>query len=203
MQDLAEIERHISHLSDRELGRLLLVNARDYTPEALEIAGSVAERRQLSLDMLKALLAAPEPPEPPEQVQTLRRPRIVGWLLFPAIGLVINPFLILNDLVQTLTQQTDIPLMTILGAVDVALLLFCCVVAWRFFGRRRDAPLLYISFNIAACALTLLCGLFILLRYEVQHFSLWNYVRSTFIPAVIWIPYFILSKRVKATFVFD
>lgn len=203
MTEIAELEKRMSALSDRELAQLLLLNAQSYTQVALEIAKTVAERRNLSPDALQAVLNVPVAPPTPDPGHAVERPRIRGWLVLPALGLVLSPLRILDDLVQTLRPPTDIALVAVVGAVDVILIVFCCIVAWRFFGKRRNAPALVIAYNITAFALTLLCGIFLALNYEIPGFSLWARVRAPLRVCLIWIPYFLVSKRVKRTFIND
>lgn len=135
---------------------------------------------------------------------------IRGWLILPAIGLVLSliiaPIGLIAGLAQMKSEYAAYSAPAIL--VNAGLYIYLWVAAIRFFKKRVAAPQTMISFMIArivASVVLFLLGLavvggddalkiVVLLRAN-------NFVAQG-IAAAIWIPYFKISKRVKATFVY-
>lgn len=87
-------------------------------------------------------------------------------------------------------------------AVDAAFLVFMVYVAIRFFGKKANAPGLMITL-LAAGVIVSAIMLAIELNAGAEAFAVESgkgLVRGI-IGSAIWIPYFSVSKRVKATFV--
>jgi hypothetical protein len=201
VQETIELQKRITALSNEELGRMLILQAGDYLPEAIDIARQEMAKRSLTMDSLKTIIANPPPSLQPEQSQTEKTPRIRGWLVLPTIGFIINPFLILQDLGDTLRLNIDRSIVLFGGAVDVVMIAFCCIVAWQLFRKKRNTPFLAITFYLGSFILTLLYGVIISHSQTISGFSVLGYVELPLIACIIWVPYFLLSKRVKRTFV--
>ncbi len=147
---------------------------------------------------------------------------IGGWLILPLIHLfgtviltVINLAMALqywDGLVLLATGRADpsvqwMALPTLASLVSgVAVIGFALYVLTQFFRRKRAVPRLMIWFYVLVLVTTLLDSGVILAYSEFQESpsdvgeSIKGIVRSV-IAAAIWIPYFLVSKRVKATFV--
>ena len=182
---------------------MLLLHAEDYRPEALEIAKQEMGNRKLTLEALKVIIDSPAPIPSPEICHTLEAPRIRGWLVLPGIGFVVTPILYLPDIIDALFRRIDHPFTFVSGLIDIGLFVFCCIVAVRFLKKKRNTPSLAIRFYLTALVLELICGLCIQYFELVQKFNLWGYLKYSVIACVIWVPYFLFSKRVKRTFVVD
>lgn len=142
--------------------------------------------------------------EPPDDELPRRRRRIGGWLVLPAIGIVVAPVYLLDDVIDMFrgpiwAEWTTFPSIvrtrftTMLG-FDVALLVSSILLGVMFFQRRRGTPAFFIAVLLAPLA------------WQVFDSALfWGDVMGLrlgpdVISAAIWVPYFALSKRVKETF---
>lgn len=173
-------------------------------------------------------LGGPAPRSSPPQHLTIESPvqqyeKIGGWLILLAIGLILTPLRVLvflgKDFVPIFTTKTWsvlttpgtgayhplwAPILMFEGVGNTVLIVFSVIVAIYFFQKRRIVPKLMIAL--------LLSNLF---------FVGADYFAANLIPGVgsqkdvesmrefagvviacsIWVPYFLVSKRVKATFV--
>jgi len=146
-----------------------------------------------------------------------------GWLVLVGIGVVISPlrlvFMLLTLYVPMFTDGTWEALTTVgaekyhplwapllIGEVvfNTGFILVSCYLAYLFFTKRKFFPLLFIYVVLASV-------LFIPLDAWVASFVLTDVpifdpattmelVRSL-VYAIVWIPYMLISKRVKATFI--
>lgn len=133
---------------------------------------------------------------------------IGGWLILPAIGMVLGPIVGVVGLVIALGLYSRVAragyggvfmLELLVGAVLVALAIYAAVL---FFRKQRKAPRIIIILLVAGLGADLFL-LAVELAASAQVFAAETakqLVRDM-IGAAIWIPYFRVSKRVKATFV--
>ena len=133
---------------------------------------------------------------------------IGGWLVVPAIGLVLSPIIMGVSLVMSAGLASDVARQGYGGfhalemLCDFGLLLFIIYAAIHFFGKRRNAPSIMIALYVVQLVSQGVL-LMIELGADAEPFAIESgkaLVRSA-IGAAIWIPYFRVSKRVKATFV--
>lgn len=143
-----------------------------------------------------------------------------GWLILPAIGLVITPLSILLTLIndylpifqqgywQVLTTPGTsayhplwAPILTFEVAGNLVLLAFDVVLIYLFFTKSYRLPGLFIAYLVSrlifAVADFFLAGLIPAIADQLDPMSMVQAVAVT----AVWIPYFLLSKRVKSTFV--
>lgn len=136
---------------------------------------------------------------------------IAGWLLLPAIGLAVGPVflgialaLLPLYVLGAYPEGEPVEFGSSLGlelAVGFVQLLVITYAAARFFKKKRNAP-------AAVCAVLLLQIAIECVWYlaelesplEVDENGTVSRVEAV-LAAAIWIPYFRVSKRVKATFV--
>ena len=122
---------------------------------------------------------------------------IAGWLLLPAINLIISPLVMLVGIVSWIgalskvtPDKTNIVYYAIL--TNAFLLGLTLYVAVLFFRKKQNAPNMYILLLAASIVLSI----FMVTQNEY-------FIKNVFLAVVhacIWIPYFRMSKRVKATF---
>ncbi|WP_406826764.1 DUF3857 domain-containing protein [Pedobacter sp. KACC 23697] len=151
-------------------------------------------------------------------------PKIGGWLIIAAIGLVVMPFASLFTMIKTNTfsQRTWETLeqydrfttfiyqlcWLIETALNMCLITFSILVIFFFFERRKEFPKYYIGFKIASITVAILGFVFQLLMSKHLGSQLYTnsdvttLIRNVIISA-IWITYFVKSSRVKSTFVFS
>jgi hypothetical protein len=133
---------------------------------------------------------------------------IGGWLILPAIGMVLGPVVGVVGLVYALGLYSRVAqagyggVFTVELLVGAALLAFAIYAAVLFFRKQRKAPRMIIILLAAGLGADLFL-LVVELAASAQVFAtetVKQLVRDM-IGAAIWIPYFRVSKRVKATFV--
>jgi phosphotransferase system glucose/maltose/N-acetylglucosamine-specific IIC component len=180
-------------------------------------------------------------PYPPPGPYPYNAPRshygIGGWLVLPAIGVVLAPLMVIYLLIQgviglgqleAITRTgLDIPIKGMRTAtviellVNSMLLIFAIILAVQFFRKRSVVPALYITFLFANMVFGVLD--YILAESTLTEFMttaaaetgdkgllkelddiklecIQLIMRST-LACAIWVPYFLRSKRVKATFI--
>ena len=132
---------------------------------------------------------------------------IKGWLLVSAAMLALG--ILFNALALGFEVYKFLALKQAAGGVDtftvtkniakIGLWAFMLYVWSRFMDKKRNAPNLVIAMFMAA-----VCYAALLLAIEHSLYNsdsaLEDLVRNV-VQATIWIPYFMVSKRVKATFV--
>lgn len=140
---------------------------------------------------------------------TFRTPGVAGWLVLPAIGLVIGGIGTLLGILWGLAVFPQMVatghggLMAIAVLIDMGMLAFLIHTAKHFFKLRKDAPAMMIGLMTAGLVAS---GIVLLLAagsggVEMAAGCAANLVRSA-VAASIWIPYFRTSRRVQATFVY-
>jgi len=134
--------------------------------------------------------------------------RIGGWLILVAIGLVLSPVSILLFISSDILPAfSAVPLSEVSNefrfylyldlALNLSLFVYIIFVIVLFFKRRTVTPKLVISLYI----LNLLFILADRLVFKSINESQWTFgIISGVASSLIWIPYFLISKRVKATF---
>ncbi len=171
----------------------------------------------------RKLLLQPGLTEPP-LIGELPPPGLGGWLVLPAIGLVLRPLALLFNLRRVLNTYFDqriwITYMSPESAAyhpatggmiqfelagNLSLIAFSLLAAILFFQCRRSLPTVIIAM-LATTPLFLLSDHLLCDQFEigtsggVNSQTLQNIYQAAG-AALLWIPYFLLSKRVKATFV--
>ncbi|WP_435623660.1 DUF3857 domain-containing protein [Flagellimonas sp.] len=146
---------------------------------------------------------------------------IGGWLILPAIGLVLSPFIMLFQLVNLGYFDAGVwsvfessgyegsTLMTVFLFMEfvfnLCFFMYVILLLILFFKKRSSFPNLVIGFY----ALNFLFPILDLVGYsfifpeELQDSNMETYkeIARGLVSAAIWIPYFLISERVKNTFV--
>lgn len=150
---------------------------------------------------LSPTLDSPAPASDPKLIG------IKGWLLFPAVEIAWRA---VKGFLALFFEFWLYPEMAALGfAVPMACLIlmtaglqaYTLYAAHQFFKRRRNAPTVMITFYILCIAFVVVgLGGQAALGIEIDARESTRELGKAIIPAMIWIPYFVRSKRVKATF---
>lgn len=138
---------------------------------------------------------------------------IGGWLLIPAIGVVISPLLVAVAIAMNVSMfdspliaelevdhpglRTTILLETLLSAAFLAFQVYVAVV---FFMKKRFVPKLMIAYLTINLALTVIAVALTGLVLEEFNASDTQSITRAVVLAAVWIPYFLVSRRVKNTF---
>src|SRR5699024_9039033 len=129
--------------------------------------------------------------ESEKQIQTDFSYAIVaGWLILPAIGLV---FSFLESLLFLISA--DFAAAPFVYVINILFVLLQAVIIWAWIKRKKVLPALMIIIY----ALSILGELLFSGGCAASGFELFFFV----LLDLIWIGYFIRSKRVKATFVYS
>ena len=144
---------------------------------------------------------------------------IGGWMILPLIGLVLSPLLQLADILTPSTDFLMMPVNASYAAVSdpglyqlycyyaqayaIGMFAFTVVVNILFFKRRTSVPMMMvILYGGAVFNLYLDCLVYAVFDLESligEPYGMKDVVRST-ISACIWIPFFLISTRVRSTF---
>jgi hypothetical protein len=146
-----------------------------------------------------------------------------GWLVLVGLGVVVSPLRIIAQVFPTYAKLISdgswtalttpgsaaysplwMPILVTEIVVNLALVLAWVFVAFQFFGKRARFPKLYISMLAATITFQLFDAWAITLvssNAEVFDAETTKELGRSIFVALIWIPYMLISKRVKATFV--
>jgi len=161
-----------------------------------------------------------EVPLPAQQAANAEPSGLGGWLILPAISLCISPLIILWQVVtmhlavftdgrwEALTTEGSAayhpmwgPLLIYELLLNSGTVIFTVVAAVFFFTRRAAAPKLMIALYLARVVLMVGDQLLTASIPAVEKAEgMPEALRAAF-QACVWIPYFLVSKRVKNTFV--
>lgn len=164
-------------------------------------------------ETVAASRSEPAPSKPPPK-------GIGGWLVLPAIGLCLTPIMLGIGIwqVASVIFGGSWPALTTPGGpsyhplyrvllpaeivVNVGMLIFVLALIFLFFSKSARVPKLMILFYLLNLAVVAVDTLF---ASQLPGF-VWDRevvkdVSRTLITAVIWVPYFLVSRRVANTFV--
>jgi len=160
-------------------------------------------------------MESPNSPEPNPAGESIAAPEggdparkfgwggIGGWLIVPALDLIYNPIHAVMVMITLARLPEDYPVPTgwavLAGRVvlgNVVIILMYLYAALRFYGKKRNAPLVLIAVMIVALVIrwaptiVLVHGGLIM----ASPYIIW---------CCVWVTYLCVSKRVKRTFVVD
>lgn len=147
---------------------------------------------------------------------------IGGWLYLVAVGLCLTPIRIAAEIVKGLgpldpatwhavtTPGTRAyhplfgPLIAGELVVNAALLIWAGVLLYLFFAKQRSFPLVMITFMIARVVFQAAdLGVALMIPVTAARIgpAVYGALALGILVTLIWVPYFIRSRRVEATFV--
>ena len=131
---------------------------------------------------------------------------IGGWLILPMIGLFIVPFTAIYQCIKTvgfLDQATGARqgLIAVEALYSLVVCVYCTFTLVQFLQRKRRTPALMVLFYAGSlCFQVADISLAYALHGHVSGAGFGRIFRGV-IGAGVWIPYFLVSQRVKRTFV--
>lgn len=153
--------------------------------------------------------------DPPSN-QNGREMQIGGWLVLPAIGILLSPLFIFGEFVNSyaeglynvsnwelLYSESGLGFISyyfIEQCLNTILLFSTVAICFLFFQRRTNVPKLMVAFYLFNLGLQFFACFF---SYAMNYAeSIWEYsLLASIVKCSIWIPYFLVSERVKNTFI--
>jgi hypothetical protein len=133
---------------------------------------------------------------------------IRGWLILPAIGLVLGPIVgviavfIVLAMFKELSRGRYGGLLALELVFSIIMVVYLIYTAVQFFAKKKITPKLIVGYYCGRIAISVLL-LVVEIGAGAQGFAVDTARQMVFqvIGGAVWIPYFLVSKRVKATFV--
>lgn len=158
----------------------------------------------------------------PEPWEFAENKGIGGWLILPAIMLVVSPFSIINDAIDSdyfnhnlwmtmfeydVNIITSVSLFAIVGMeliYNILFSLFSILLVILFFQRRTSVPRLISIFYVMNFSFPIVESIILTMvapdLYDLMDTETMTQVGRGIISAAIWVPYFNVSEKVKSTF---
>lgn len=139
-----------------------------------------------------------------------------GWLILVGFGLVVSPFVTLSTLVTVnlpflynakyqpfLSSHPALAGLLLFEVItNIIFILGVLALNFLFFTKRKAFPTFMIIYLATQCCLILFDALAThVLLPSTNLAGSYAAIARPFMAALIWIPYFLISRRVKATFV--
>jgi transglutaminase-like putative cysteine protease len=155
--------------------------------------------------------------DPEPKIEVTEPIQIRGWLILPAVGLVLTPLWYLADFADvgvyfdaesfSATGFSFAALLVFELIFNIVTVVFWGLVTWTFFQRRTSAPVFYMAY-LAIIVVWLVIDTILAnqllpkeLRADPEYEEAFGEIVRSILAAVIWIPYFRASKRVARTFI--
>jgi len=141
---------------------------------------------------------------------------ISGWLALVAFGLVVSPFVMLYTILTVnlpflygskyqvfLAGHPAFEALAVFEVfTNIIFIASVLALAFLFFTKRKAFPTFMITYLATQCCIILFDTLAVhTLVPSVDLSSSYTSVARSLIGTLVWIPYFVVSRRVKATFV--
>ncbi len=134
---------------------------------------------------------------------------IAGWLLIPAIGLILLPirnlsiilFGIMTSFNRLPPERTSDPRTWIIGAMELMMIVALATIALFFFKKRRITVPAIIVLMAAYIPFELIQVLIKSFQYSQITVYMFRGLVEALVISGIFIPYFMKSHRVKNTFI--
>ena len=144
---------------------------------------------------------------------------IGSWLVLPALGITVTPFLLVRDLwtegyfnqntwQAIISSEQSFSFALVVGielVYNVLFIVFTLLVIVLFYQRRTSVPRLVTIFYALSLVVPMLDGWLVDSLLDVsfteqEQQATYKEIGRSFLAAAVWIPYFNFSERVKSTF---
>ncbi len=122
-----------------------------------------------------------------------------GWLTLVILGLIISLGYNLYYFYEILSGASNNESVIIDIVIGIVFSVFSAYVIYLFFTKKRIFPKWYIAFLIISTAMNIFAFIYIDAN-DPEMQSLSKDTGRSVLAVIIWVPYMLISKRVKATF---
>ena len=132
---------------------------------------------------------------------------IGGWLFLLAFSLAVSPIVVAGDAVRTLPTLSNkdglfaIGILALYFLRNVVTFAALLLLNWLFYNRKRVFPRAMIGYFVWIVGTRLLEALFLFGAPEGRR-AIPRLLILPIVSALIWVPYLLVSRRVKGTFIF-
>ena len=131
--------------------------------------------------------------------------RIGGWLLLPTISLFISPFITTSEMIDAYNASSSLRIIDLLQIIFLTIVLVFNIIVLVFVvKRKRRAPALVISFylfRILVQSAGIASAVYVGPITDQEYKEIILPTGRAIFWQLIWMWYFVRSKRVKGTFI--
>ncbi len=192
--NFAKLEKVYANWTDDELVKAATVDKSDYDPKAVEVILQILTKRGILGDQLNSIR---DKLDQNEKNDIRRLSGIGGFLILFLLSLAIGSIFSIISGVLNFTHMEEMPILTFADSVPSILMGFWGMYIVNLFANtKKSAP----SYAIKWLTTNIFLSLFFiaLSLYYGSKFPLRNIIAISI--SLIWIKYFSISQRVKATY---
>lgn len=147
-----------------------------------------------------------------DRCENKEKEKITGWLYLPVLGLILSlifiPFNLYHYSNVIITHFNETALISYYAMTLIvtlfAMYIVTVIASWFFLRRVRAARNMMIAYYLSGLVLSLIFTVVPKVLYSValEYLDI-GILAGSIIGTIIWVPYFVFSRRVKQVFVRD